>query len=74
MIIADLNHLETISENMEIIGGGRRWKVPSATAEAFATADALGFKTESYTDTYARAVAGSFSSSGSHSFASSKGY
>jgi len=74
MIIADLNYLETISEDTQIAGGIRRggiyFPLPKSVAYADATAQALGsFYNKTYTFTQANAVAGVFASSASSSSA-----
>ncbi|MBW4647669.1 MAG: hypothetical protein KME06_03075 [Kastovskya adunca ATA6-11-RM4] len=74
MVISDLNHLEVVTEEKNILGGGRFRRIPVAKAESVATADAIGSRyTESYTFTSAQSVAGLFSSSASASFAESRG-
>lgn len=75
MIISDLNHLESVSKDAAILGGrGSRYRSPSAEAYADAWADAIGRRTTSSTFTSAQAVAGTFSSSTSSSYARAEGY
>jgi hypothetical protein len=74
MIIADLNYLE-VAEETSVVGadGWGRRRLPSAKAHAVALADAIGFRTKTFTGTDAQAVAGLFSSSASESSASAIG-
>lgn len=75
MIINDLNHLVSVSEETAVVGGrGRSYRKPSAEAYADAWADAIGRNTTSATFTEATAVAGAFSSSTSSSYARAEGY
>jgi hypothetical protein len=74
MVISDLNHLEVVTEEKNILGGGRFRRIPVATAESLANADAIGTRyTDSYTFSSAQAVAGLFSSSTSASYAEARG-
>lgn len=76
MIINDLNYLESITEEVQIIGAGRprpSRHVPRAVAFADATSEAIGRRTRTETFTETEAVAGLFSYSNSSSFASASG-
>ncbi len=70
MIIADLNHLEVVTTEPGIVGGGKYF-FPFAKAVAGADAQAIGFitKTKTYTITGAAAGVAASSSSFSSSFA-----
>lgn len=69
MIISDLNHVEVVSKDQEIVGAGKYYYYPSATAYANAHALAIGYKTYTSTYTSATAVKGVYSSSHSGSYA-----
>jgi hypothetical protein len=75
MIIADLNYLETASEEFNIVGASwwRKPYIPVAKADAIATSTAIGFRASSYTYTDTQAVAGLFASSTSASSAYAAG-
>jgi hypothetical protein len=72
MIIADLNHIETIAQETTIAGGWNFW-FPKAEAFAVADAQAVGFYTQTKSGTLTQAAAGVFSSSSSFSYSKAVG-
>ena len=68
MIIADLNHLEVVSEETNLIEGGFFYTfegiaLPVAKADSAAIADAIGFQTLTNSVVKTASVSGLFSSS-----------
>ncbi len=68
MIIADLNHLEVVSEETNLINGGWFYvyegiALPVAKADAASISDAIGFQTVTNSVTKTATVSGLFSSS-----------
>lgn len=72
MIIADLNHLETVTTETKVVGGW--FYFPYAKAIAGANAQAIGFITKTKTYTETGAAAGIASSSTSYSSSYAAGY
>lgn len=68
MIIADLNHLEVVSQETNLIEGGWMYTfegiaLPVAKADSAAIADAIGFQTVTNSVVKTATVSGLFSSS-----------